>query len=165
MNKHSELVIDVADEQSVLTVDRKRIRAVVRRALEASGIERAQVSVAVVDDPAIHELNRRYLRHDYPTDVLSFVLERGPGRLEGQIVVSADTAQSEAARYGWPAENELLLYVVHGALHLAGCEDSTPESREEMRRKEREVLKEFGLTPPWRAPRGRVGSKRRKKRS
>ena len=59
-----------------------------------------QVSIAVVDDPTIHELNRRFLQHDYPTDVLSFVLEQQDGRLEGEVIVSTDTAVAQAGEYG-----------------------------------------------------------------
>ncbi len=109
----------------------------------------AQISVAVVDDPTMHELNRRYLNHDYPTDVLSFTLADEDSHLEGQLIVSVDTAAKEAAEYDWTTENELLLYVVHGTLHLVGYDDATPELRGEMREAERRVLSRFGLTPPY----------------
>jgi len=56
--------------------------------------------------------------------VLSFTLESGPDQLEGEVIVSAETAIHTAASYGWPATDELLLYVVHGTLHLAGCLDA-----------------------------------------
>ncbi|MBN2218179.1 MAG: rRNA maturation RNase YbeY [Pirellulales bacterium] len=149
MNDNRDWTIEVADEQTVLAVDEDRLRRAVELVLEASGIDRANVSVAVVDNPTIHQLNRRYLDHDHPTDVLSFVLARGEAELEGQIVVSAETARAEAARYGWPPENELLLYVVHGALHLTGQEDQTVESRARMREREKEILARFGLEPRW----------------
>lgn len=149
MNDNRDWTIEVADEQTVLAVDEDRIRRAVKLVLEASRIDRADVSVAVVDDPTIHQLNRRYLDHDHPTDVLSFVLSRGEDELEGQIVVSAETARAEAAGYGWPPENELLLYVVHGALHLTGQEDQTVESRARMREREKEILARFGLEPRW----------------
>jgi probable rRNA maturation factor len=151
LNENRELTIEFADEQSAVGVDFPRLRLAVERILEEADVRRAEVSVAVVDDRAIRELNDRYLRHDYATDVLSFVLERSDERLEGQIIVSADTARREAARYGWPPENELLLYVMHGALHLVGYEDGTPAARIEMRRKEKEALGRFGLEPRWKA--------------
>jgi probable rRNA maturation factor len=84
------------------------------------------------------------LNHDYPTDVLSFLLERNDNRLEGEIIVSADTALSAAPRYGWSAGDELLLYVIHGALHLVGYDDQTPEAQAEMRRHEAAILARFG---------------------
>lgn len=141
--------IKIADRQQRLTFDRPRLRQAVKAVLEGEGIGKAQISVAIVDDPCIHELNRRFLNHDEPTDVLSFVLEQRSGFVEGEIVVSADTAASRAGEFNWPPEDELLLYVVHGTLHLAGYDDKTPELRGEMRRRERHYLGEFGLVPPY----------------
>ena len=93
--------------------------------------------MAAVDDRTIHQLNRRYLDHDYPTDVLSFVLEEGPGTVEGEIIVSGDTAAASAPGYGWPAQDELLLYVIHGMLHLVGYDDKSPADAARMRQAER----------------------------
>lgn len=141
--------ITIADNQQRLTFDRARLRAAVKTVLQCEGIDKARISLAIVDDPCIHELNRRYLAHDEPTDVLSFVLERRPGFVEGEIVASADTAARRAVQFNWPPADELLLYVVHGALHLAGYDDQTPAARGEMRRRERLYLHEFGLLPPY----------------
>lgn len=127
----------------------RRIRAAVKAALALGGVTDGAVTVVVVDDPAIHELNRRHLEHDYPTDVLSFAIEQGDGYVEGDIVVSADTAVRMAPRYGWAADDELLLYAVHGALHLAGFDDLEPEKLAAMRAAEREVLAQFGLAASY----------------
>jgi probable rRNA maturation factor len=140
--------IAIANEQSVQPVDEGRLRAAVRAILEEEGIARATVSLAVVDDAAIHRLNRAFLGHDCPTDVLSFVLEAGAS-LDGEIIVSAQTAAATAARYGWTTGDELLLYVVHGALHLVGYDDRGPEAMAEMRMRERHFLSYFGLVPRY----------------
>lgn len=141
--------IEFRNEQQRLPVDEARLRQAVELALGRGKIEAAEISLAVVDDPAIHALNRRYLNHDEPTDVLSFVLEAGAGRLEGEIIVSADTAAASAPRFGWTAADELLLYVIHGALHLVGYDDLDAEARLEMRRQERACLAHFGLSPEY----------------
>lgn len=139
--------VAVSNEQSRWPVDADRLREAAAAALRAQGVARATLSVAVVDDAAMHALNRRFLDHDYPTDVLSFPLEVGPDRLDGEIVVSADTAAAQAARYGWSPADELVLYVVHGALHLAGHDDHAPAAREKMRECERACLQSLGLHP------------------
>jgi probable rRNA maturation factor len=137
-------LVEVTNETDV-AVDAQRLEAAVAAALAEIGGRRATVSVAVVDDAAIHALNRRFLEHDYATDVLSFVLEDSPQALEGEIVASIDAARREAADAGWPAEDELLLYVVHGALHLAGFGDRDPAAGAEMRRAEAAVLDRLGV--------------------
>ncbi|MEN0112135.1 MAG: rRNA maturation RNase YbeY, partial [Planctomycetota bacterium] len=86
--------------------------------------------------------------HDYPTDVLSFPLVDEPPHLVGEVIVSADTAITSAAEYGWPAEHELLLYVVHGVLHLAGRRDKTEEESATMRADEARYLRLVGVEAP-----------------
>lgn len=114
--------------------------------LQDESFSRAEINVAVVDDPTIRQLHRKYLGQDEPTDVLSFVLENSEACLEGEVIVSAETALAAAPRFGWPAPDELLLYVIHGTLHLVGYDDTTPEKQAEMRRKEQSYLARFGLT-------------------
>ena len=108
--------------------------------LRDAGIRTGRIGVAVVDDAAIAKLHGGFLDDPAPTDVLSFVLERSPHLLEGEIVLSADTAAANAARYRSTAEEELLLYVIHGALHLVGYDDATLRQRALMRKSEREYL-------------------------
>jgi probable rRNA maturation factor len=141
--------IAIADEQERLQIDGARLRSAVTQILKDAGIASADISLALVDDATIHEVNRQYLGHDYPTDVISFVLDHTDGRLEGEVIVSADTAAATAARLGWPPENEVLLYVVHGALHLVGHDDQDPASLAAMRNAERQYLARFGLKPPY----------------
>lgn len=141
---HSLYRVEVTNETDA-AVDAARVAAAVQMALAEAGCHEATVSVAIVDDPTIHRLNREFLERDYPTDVLSFVLEEPP-QLEGEIVASMDTARREAAEVGWGAEDELLLYAVHGALHLAGYLDKDPTDVAAMRSAERAVLGRLGVT-------------------
>jgi probable rRNA maturation factor len=144
--------IAIADQQEALPVDRARLRDVIRRTLRSEEIHDADISLALLDDPAIHELNRRHLQHDYPTDVLSFLLsEPGTKPLEGELLVSTDTATTQAAEFGWSPEDELTLYIVHGLLHLCGYDDHAAADLRRMREREREVLSFWGLTPHYRA--------------
>ena len=128
--------------------DRARLKKAVRLVLQDAGIRNAEISIAVVSDERMRELNRRYLEHDYPTDVLSFVLDHDDQAkaLDGEIIVSAEYAAREAARYGWATGDELLLYVIHGCLHLVGHDDTTPEGKRKMRQAEAKYLAKFGLT-------------------
>ncbi len=128
-------------------METEAVREVVTQVLRGEQVDQAEISVAIVDDAEIHELNRRFLDHDYPTDVLSFVLENATA-LEGEIIVSADTAQARAVEEGWSALEELTLYVVHGALHLVGYDDKSSSARVLMRQREGFHLTRLGLTRP-----------------
>ena len=123
--------IEVANEQK-RCIDERQLVTATELVLQEYGIHKSEISIAVVDDATIRDLNRRYLDHDYETDVLSFVLERDERHLEGEIVISAETAAREALLAGWSLHEELLLYAVHGALHLAGYEDRSRHEAVEM---------------------------------
>jgi probable rRNA maturation factor len=103
------------------------------------------VNVVIVDDATISQLHERFLHDSSPTDVLSFPLADRPGIIEGEIIVSAQQALDRAAEFGWQPHDELLLYVVHGTLHLLGHEDQTPAGRANMRRREQAVLASLGI--------------------
>jgi probable rRNA maturation factor len=105
-----------------------------------------ELSFAVIDDVRMQAVNRDTLGHDYPTDVLSFPMAEEPV-LMGEILLSADTARREAAERGHPAYDELLLYAVHGVLHLLGYDDHDPAARRRMRRAERAALAVLGVSP------------------
>lgn len=119
-------------------------RRVVRQILEEYGFRRGQVTVAVVNDRAIQRLNRLFLQEDEPTDVLSFPLEKSSGSIEAEIIVSSDTAYRHAQDYGNDPFAELLLYVIHGTLHLVGFDDHRPADRARMRVQEKHYLRRFG---------------------
>jgi probable rRNA maturation factor len=135
------LRINITNEQSILRIDRRRIRSAVRAILKDNGVHSAVVGIAVIDDEAISCLHRQYLQNPDPTDVLSFQLESADAHLEGEVVVSSETALATARRMGLQADEELLLYVIHGTLHLVGYDDRAPKERAAMRRQERFYLK------------------------
>jgi probable rRNA maturation factor len=138
--------IAIANRQTTLPIDRRLLRRAVRTVLKDEGIDDAEISLAIVDDPAIQELHRRYLGHDDPTDVISFVFEHNGSRLEGEVIVSADTAQAACGRYGLSPAEELLLYLIHGTLHLVGYRDNTPRNRARMDARQHAYLSQFTRT-------------------
>ena len=140
--------ITLTNQQHALSIEEHRLVSATRPVLSDAGFSEGALSIAIVDDPTIHQLNVEFLQHDYATDVLSFVLEEKGDWLEGEIIASADTAVTNAADYSWPAEHELLLYVIHGALHLVGYRDKTEEDAAAMRTAEAKYLRLAGVEPP-----------------
>ncbi|MCI0332716.1 MAG: rRNA maturation RNase YbeY [Planctomycetes bacterium] len=137
--------VSLTNEQSRHPVDEKQLVDAVRLVLHDSAFTSATISLAVLDDATMQQLNRQYLDHDYPTDVLSFVLEDNGWHLEGEVIISADTAATGAEEFGWPAAAEQLLYVIHGTLHLVGHDDKSPVDVERMRTAEEKYLRQFGF--------------------
>jgi len=141
------LSVEIANRQELFMPNVDRLKQAAKAILRDAGLASAELSIALVDDAAIHELNRQYLKHDYPTDVLSFVLQCDNGHLEGEVIASTETARRSAKQLGWAADDELLLYVIHGTLHLVGHDDLAPEPLAAMRVAEARYLALFGLEP------------------
>jgi len=133
-------------------------------------VARAEISIGIVDDAQIHVINRQFLAHDCPTDVISFLLDgggevkprrgerRGAGKsIGGEIVISAETARRSASEFNTTPARELELYLVHGLLHLCGYDDLSPSEKRLMRRREAEALREWHAA---RAPRRRQSNRR-----
>jgi probable rRNA maturation factor len=139
------------------------LRATLERLLAAVDAPEATVSLSLIRDPEMRELNREHREKDTPTDVLSFPLyepdafvragkthprERAPGEVMlGDIVISIDTARAQAAAYDAPLERELERLLIHGVLHLCGHDHMTAAERRVMEREERRLAKTIGM--PW----------------
>src|SRR4051812_47555244 len=129
--------VSIATPQEVVPIDRGKMREIVRAVLDGAGVADADISLAFVDNPTIHTLNKRYLDHDEPTDVLSFPLSGvGARKLVGELVIGAEVALAQAQERGHDVQAELALYVIHGLLHLCGYDDHTDAGAAEMRRQE-----------------------------
>lgn len=124
----------------------RRIARLVRATLRSERIGRAMVSVVMVDSRRIRRINRRYLAHDFVTDVISFPLEPRP-RLEGEMYVNLDRARSQAREFGVTVWNEVVRLVVHGTLHLAGYDDRSARTADRMRRRQEFLVARIGRTP------------------
>ena len=152
--------IEITDQQSLLNLDNEQLIDTARMLLTAEQVKSATLSLVFVEDGEIHQINRDFLQHDYPTDVISFLLNqrqnsslsdtpdspRGVGQhLEGEIIISTETAIRESRDYNWSPGKETLLYLIHGLLHLAGYDDLTDDDCALMRRREKEILELCGL--------------------
>ncbi|MFN8358409.1 MAG: rRNA maturation RNase YbeY [Candidatus Kapaibacterium sp.] len=119
--------VTVYNETDVRRIPRTSLTTVVSAVCTGEGITEAVIRIILVSDDEIHRINREYLQHDYPTDVITFPIEESP--LEGEIYISIDTAMMQATDYQVSLKNELMRLSAHGALHLAGYDDDTPEKR------------------------------------
>ena len=135
----------VSRRDASVPLSERRIRETVEHVLRRERVPaRFTVSVAIVSDGTMRRLHRDFLGIDSPTDVLTFPLGEDVGLL-GEVIACAGVARREAAARGMRAADELLLYVVHGVLHLAGYDDVTPRAFERMHRREAELLAERGV--------------------
>ncbi len=116
----------------------KRLAEHVLREEKATGIR--SVTVILVNNTGIRELNARFLKKNRATDVMSFTLDVSDG-LTGEVYVSVEMAKDQAARYKVPFVEELSRLVIHGVLHVLGYDDRNPSLRKRMKVREERCLK------------------------
>ena len=97
------------------------------------------VTYIFCNDDKILEVNRKYINHDYYTDIITFDYSR-PMRISGDVFISLDTVRSNAILLGKTYDNELMRVIIHGIFHLCGVDDKGPGEREIMERHEDEAL-------------------------
>ena len=105
------------------------------------------LSLAFLTDPALAALHAAFLNNPTSTDVITFAGDPAFGTA-GEICVSVDTAATYAARFGHDFARELLLYVIHGWLHLVGYDDLAPAKKRRMRTAESRALGVLADAPP-----------------
>ncbi|HBS59653.1 MAG TPA: rRNA maturation RNase YbeY [Firmicutes bacterium] len=146
---------DLYPETAQLDVLARRVLG--KMALDRELDEDIEVGVLWVDDAYIHTLNKEYRGKDCPTDVLSFALREQIGdepeiiddpfdeMLLGDIVISLETAQRQAAEYGHGLEREVAFLIVHGMLHLLGYDHEKEQDRAIMQQEEEKTLGALGI--------------------
>ncbi|HHP51327.1 MAG TPA: rRNA maturation RNase YbeY [Moorella mulderi] len=148
-----------SNQQDEVDIDQDLLDLLERALREAALLEKvetgAEVSLALVDEDTIRQLNCSYRGIDAPTDVLAFPLqEPGPGepldlppeaQVLGDIIIAVPVAARQAGEYGHSLAQELVYLAVHGFLHLLGYDDATPEGARVMEEKQMEVLKRLGF--------------------
>ncbi|HHY42633.1 MAG TPA: rRNA maturation RNase YbeY [Thermoanaerobacterales bacterium] len=151
------MINNLQDKIEVTEELKSLIAKAVNTALYVENVpENVEVSIALVDDSYIQKLNHQYRHLDAPTDVLSFAMRETieeeksfdfyEEELLGDIVISLERAEMQAAEYGHSFEREVGFLVVHGILHLLGYDHELDEERTVMRQKEEDILKTLDLT-------------------
>jgi probable rRNA maturation factor len=127
-------------------LDFASLKAAAKVVLEGEGVKACKVTIALVDNAHIHRLNKQFLNHDEPTDVITFPYTDAKSKcLEGEIVIGYQIAQEYAADRGHDVSLELQLYAIHGCLHLTGYDDVEERDEKEMRLRERHYLQLLNL--------------------
>lgn len=129
----------ISENIALPALQQRKLTQWIKMTAEQYGKKTGDISYIFCDEEKILEINRKYLKHDYYTDIITFdYSERN--KISGDIFISPDTLKTNAAAFKVTFEEELLRIIVHGILHLCGQDDKTPESKQEMTEKENKAL-------------------------
>ena len=144
----------IKNQQKIIKINQGKTKGLIKKVLQHLKVDdKAEISVLFTDDKFIRSLNNKYRGIDKPTDVLSFSLQEGAikspevesDKLLGDIIISVETAQRQADNLNHSMERELTVLLIHGLLHLIGCDHEKDKDYKIMRGKESEILKIFAL--------------------
>ena len=136
----------IRNQQKRIPLDPRRIRRAGQRILAELALPDSELSILLINDAQIRELNRRYLHRDKPTNVLAFPMRKGEygtlhPNLLGDLVISVETAHRQSSRFGLNPMEMIILLMIHGILHLIGHEhEGTRKGAREMALKQKELF-------------------------
>jgi len=117
------------------------VKKFLKKTAIAEGKKMGELSVIFCSDEYLLQINRRYLQHDYYTDIITFDYTE-KDVISGDMFISIDRVKANAEEYSQTFDKELLRVMAHGLLHLCGYDDSTEKQRKAMRAAEDKYLKE-----------------------
>ena len=133
--------ITIINLQTRIPLRLTRIKKNAQKALQYLGISAADLSIVFVSAQKMKRLNTRHLRHSYETDILTFNYAQADSDfLMAEIIICPSVARIQAKQYGVPLEKEIMLYVVHGILHVMGFDDHSVKDIKKIRSKEARVM-------------------------
>jgi probable rRNA maturation factor len=136
----------IQNRQRIQRVNLIEIKRKAQKILEILGLTEKELSILLVDDPFIAELNTTYLQKARPTNVIAFPMQEGAyaeinPHLLGDVVISVETASRHAREADLPINRVLQRLLVHGVLHLIGYDhESTTREARRMDEREEEIL-------------------------
>ncbi len=130
----------VTEQVSMPDLDTSKVQRWIHRVAAEYHLAVGDITYIFCSDDRILEVNRQFLGHDYYTDVITFDYSTAQC-VSGDIYISLETVLSNAEKESVEFLDELHRIIIHGVLHLTGQEDKTPETREEMTRKENAALR------------------------
>jgi probable rRNA maturation factor len=138
--------IEIRFQKRYLGVDARWVRRILLKTLAYEKKRNSALSVFLTDDKEIRKINKRYLNHDYATDVISFWLKKehlagSESKYLGDLVVSVETAKNTAKEMRIFFKEELARYLVHGTLHLLGYDDKKPVDKKRMCARQENILR------------------------
>lgn len=125
------------------SIIKRNIHKLISILLKKFGLRITFLEVNIVSSDYVLDLNKKYLKHNYNTDILTFNYSTDSSNLEGEIYISLEDAKKNSQRFNCTLNEELKRLITHGILHLIGFDDTTKSQKIKMKKMENESLKLF----------------------
>jgi rRNA maturation RNase YbeY len=119
------------------------LRSFLNELVRAEGYKLKEIRIIFCDKKTLKDINRKYLKHDYDTDIITFPFSDINQPVEAELYISIPRIKEQAKEWGCSFKQEFHRVIFHGLLHLCGYNDKTPEQKSEVRSKEDHYLKVY----------------------
>ncbi|OHB56661.1 MAG: rRNA maturation RNase YbeY [Planctomycetes bacterium RBG_13_44_8b] len=140
----SGIIININVSCRSVRFDRQKLADMLRSTSGRFGVKKAVINCAVLSDEEMKKINRKFLKKNSATDVISFDISDKDDLEIFDIAVNAEMAKRQAENRGLKPKYELALYFLHGLLHNLGFDDSTSCKAAKMHKVEDQILQRFG---------------------
>lgn len=106
-------------------------------------IKIVSLDVTVISRKKLLAINKKFLKHDYETDIITFAYSKSKKKIEGELLLSYEDAEENAKKFAVTFRSELFRLIVHGILHLVGYDDLAPADKRIMMKKQEQLLKSY----------------------
>lgn len=125
------------------SIKKRNIHNIISQLTKQFGLQIIILEINIVSSEIVLELNKKYLKHNYNTDIITFNYSVDSAKLEGEIYISFDDAEKNSRRFRNSINEELKRLIIHGFLHLVGYKDSTKSEKRQMSKLENVHLNSF----------------------
>ncbi len=135
-------MIAIKNLQRVQKINPNRIRRITKSILTYLNLGGKDISLVFCDNKVIREINKTYLKRNRPTDVIAFNLsDEFTPQFMGEVFISVEEAIHNSEIFGTSPDTEVVLYIIHGILHLIGYKDKLRNEKIKMEKKQNEILR------------------------
>jgi probable rRNA maturation factor len=134
--------ISINAEKGIL-LNKRMIRKIVLQLINDFGLQLFCLDFNFVSATTMLEINKKYLGHNYDTDIITFDYSVETNNLDGEIFISLQEVRSNSKKYHVTVDNELVRLLIHGILHLVGYDDKTPSKQNKMKKIENEFVLKY----------------------
>ncbi len=124
-------------------VKKREIHKLIKNLSEELNFKVFSLNISFLDSSTMTEQNKRFLQHDYDTDIITLDYSEKAGLIDAEIFISYEMAIKNAKKYKTTTNNEIIRLIIHGILHLTGYDDTTPGEKRKMKRIENKLTEKY----------------------
>ena len=144
INNKAQILINNFHPYIKSPVPCKNIRNFVTELMNGEGCDLKNLDINLIENSEIKRINRKFLNHNYYTDIITFPYSIGKSGIEGELFISLDEVKSNSLSFSEPFKNEFMRVIIHGCLHLTGYNDKTRKQKELIKQKENFYMCKIG---------------------